>query len=353
MSVMRPLTITIPNFAEDARTKSHYRASLDRRIKAFHGEQEAAVRRSFTAKRESLTAELAAAESLIANRADAAQRAMAAYRSRYPNRMVKGRPVKPSFVEWLMSFGRATRLYRGVTDANSAVIEAQTNQRRLAHKYEQIDSELGRALAAAEEKAKQTTASAEWLTEVHHDRAMGELKTQVEAIDHERESYAKRLEAGRVSDDERRDRTFAEDDVHAVELPLTGMMFYRVDTYGELVYFVVRDLEKRLFALPYDPRLEPLVDGVFDVYRVADTFDVRQRIHAESKLPFTTLDHFYNCNDRQDIVARAAYRDQRAWMKPERTFTATPCSIELERDIIKLLADFAQTIPPPRAPQII
>jgi hypothetical protein len=353
MSVTRPLTITIPNFAEDARTQQQYKTSLERRIKAYHAEQEAAVRRSFMQKREALTAEVGAAEMMIASRVDAAQKAMAAYRLRYPNRTAKGRPAKPSFMEWLTSLGRANRLYKAAVDANAAVIEAQTNQRRVAHKLEQIDSELARALTAAEDKAKQTTASEEWLGDLHRDRAMGDLKSRVDAIEHERESYAKRLEAGRVSDDEKRDRTFAEDDIHAVELPLTAVMFYRVDVFGSLVYFILRDLEKRLFALPYDPRLESIVDGVFDIYRVADSYDVRQRIHAESKLPFTILDHFYNCCDKQDIVARAAYREQRAWMKPERTFSATPCSIDLERDIIKLLAEFATTIPSPRAPQII
>jgi hypothetical protein len=353
LSVTRPLTITIPNFTEDARTQQQYKTTLERRIKAYHSEQESAVRRSFVAKKESLTAELSVAENMIAARNVTAQKAMSAYRLRYPHRMQKGRPVKPSFLEWLFSFGGATRLYRNVTEANSAVIEAQTNQRRLGHKLEVIDSELSRALAATEEKAKETTSSPEWLADLHRDRALGDLKIRVDAIEHERESYAKRLEAGRVSDDEKRDRTFAEQNIHMVELPLTGVMFYRVDAFGSLVYFILRDLEKRLFALPYDPRLESIVDGVFDIYRVADSYDVRQRVHAESKLPFTILDHFFNCCDRQDAASRAAYREQRAWMKPARSYPATPCSMDLERDIIKLLAEFAQTIPSPRAPQII
>jgi hypothetical protein len=353
VSISRPLTITIPNFAEDARTQQHYKTSLERRIKAYHAEQEAAVRRTFTSKREALTAEIAAAEMMIASRNDAAQKAMAAYRTRYPHRLIKSRPAKPSLVEWMSSFGRASKLYQDAVDANTAVIEAQTNQRRLAHKNETIDAELTRALAAAEDKAKQTTASPEWLAELHHDKAMGDLKARVDAIEDERESYAKRLEAGRVGDDEKRDRRFAEDNIHPVEVPLGGMMFYRVDTFGALSYLIVRDLEKRLFALPYDPRLESIIDGVFDVYRVADAYDVKQRVHADSKLPFTILDHFFVCNDRQEIAARAAYREQRAWMKPARTLAPTPCDTDLEREIIALLVAFSATIPSPRAPQII
>ena len=353
MSVTRPLTITIPNFAEDARAQQQYKSSLERRIKAYHGEQEAAVRRSFTAKKEALTAEVAAAESMIASRTEAAQKAMAAYRLRYPNRTAKGRPAKPSFVEWLLSFGRATRLYRAVTDANSAVIEAQTNQRRLADKDEKLDAELARALNAAVEKAKQITTSPEWINDLHSDRAMADLKARADAVTRERESFAKRLEAGQVPDEELRDRAFAERDIHHLDIPLAGFMFYRVDTFGKLTYFILRDLQKRLYALPYDPRLEAIVDGVFDIYRVADKNDVKQRVHDDSKLPFTILNHFYVCNDNEEVMARAAYRDQRGWMKNPRGFRATPCSDDTEREVIAMLAELATTIPSPRAPQII
>jgi hypothetical protein len=346
-------TYTVPNFREDERTQQQYKASLERRVKAYHAEAEAAVRRTFTAKREALTTELSACELMIENRVKAAQAAMAAYRVRYPHRLVKGKPIKPSFMEWLMSFGAASRLHRAVTDANSAVLEAQTNQRRLAHKNEELDNELGRALAHAQEKAKETTSSPEWLAEIHHDKAFGALKQRVDDIEHERERFAKRLEAGRVSDEELRDRKFAQDDIQPVDVPLTGMMFYRIDVFGNLSYFIIRDLEKKLYALPYDPRLEYIIDGVFDVYRVADGYDVRQRVHEESKLPFTILDHFFICNDRQDIVARAAYREQRAWIKQNRGLPPTPAPREMDRDIIKLLVEFSETIPAPRAPQII
>jgi hypothetical protein len=346
-------TYAVPNFREDERTQTQYKASLERRVKAYHAEAEAAVRRTFTAKREALTVELAACETMIESRVKGAQAAMAAYRIRYPHRLVKGRPVKPSFVEWLISFGAASRLYRAVADANTAVQEAQTNQRRLAHKNEELDNELGRALAHAAEKAKETTSSAEWLAELHHDKAFGALKQRVDDIDRERERYAKRLESGRVSDEEQRDRKFAQDDVQPVDVPMTGVMFYRIDVFGTSAYYILRDLEKKLFALPYDPRLEYLIDGVFDIYRVGDGFDVRQRVHEESKLPFTILDHFFVCNDRQDIVARAAYREQRAWIRQNRGLPPTPAPREFDRDIIKLLAEFSETIPSPRAPQII
>jgi hypothetical protein len=343
----------IPDFVEDARAVQHYRSSLDRRIKAYFSDQEAEVRRIFAAKREALTAELAASDLLVAGRVEEVQKALAAYRTRYPKRIVKGRATRPSFLESLFSFGRASGLYRAVTDANSAVIEAQTQQRRVADKNEQLDNELNKAVAAAAEKAKLTTASQEWINEVHSDRAMGDLKKRADAVKAEREAFAKRLEAGQVPDEELRDRSFAEDGVHPVDIPLNGMMFYRVESYGKLNYFILRDLEKRLYALPYDPRLEPIVDGVFDIYRIADTFEVKQRVVADSQLPFTILNHFFTCNNEDEVLARAAYRDQRAAMKNPRAFRATPPAEGVERDVVTLLAEFAPTIPSPRAPQIV
>jgi hypothetical protein len=351
MSVAR--SSAIPDFVEDARAIQHYKSSLDRRIKAYVAEQESEVRRAFAAKRETITAELAASASLLAARAEEVQKALAAYRTRFPQRVVKGRAVKPSFVEWLMSFGRASRLYRAVTDANSAVIEAQTTQRRLADKDEQLETELARALNATLEKAKQTTMSPEWIAGLHSDRAMADLKARADAVTRERESFAKRLEAGQVPDEELRDRAFAERGINHIDIPLAGFMFYRVDTFGKLSYFILRDLQKRLYALPYDPRLEAIIDGVFDIYRVADKNDVKQRVHDDSKLPFTILNHFYVCNDNEEVQARAAYRDQRAWMKTPRGFRATPATDDIEREVIALLAELATTIPSPRAPQIV
>jgi hypothetical protein len=345
-------THQIPNFREDERIQQQYKSSLDRRIKAYHAEAEAEVRRAFAQKREQIIAELKASELMIESRQKAASDAAAAYRTRYPARLVKGRPVRPSFLESLLSFGKASRLYNRVVEANSEVIEAQSNQRRLAHKDEELDNELGRAMNATMEKAKATTASPEWLAEVHRDRAMADLKKRVDEIQAERANYARRLEQNRVSDEEMRDRTFAEQGIEPVDVPLTGIMFYRVLAFGDLAYYVLRDLEKRFFALPYDPRLESIIDGVFDVYRVADGLDVRQRVHSETKVPFTPLDHFFVCCDKQDIVARAAYREQRVWIKENRGLPPTPAPSQMDRDIIKLLADFSETIPPPRAPVI-
>jgi hypothetical protein len=340
----------VPDFRADEAARAQYAQSLERRIKAYFSEQDDAIRRTFAAKRESLAGEILISEALIADRNEAAQKASAAYRIRYPHRFPKSRPVRPAFFEVVLSFGAASRLFGAIAAANSALIEAQTSHRRFTHKDEELDSDLNRALAHAVDTSKATTASPEWLAALHRDPALGAMKARVDAIEREREDYGQRLKAGRVPDDELRDRAFAELEVRPLEIPLSGMMFYRVDRYGALTYCIVRDLEKRFYALPYDPRLEAIIDGVFDVFRVADRFEVRGRIHAESKLPFTILDHFIACNDRQELIARGAYRDQRVWMKKPRSYAATPPTTDAERELVTLLVDYSETIPSPRAP---
>jgi hypothetical protein len=305
----------IPDFRADERARQLYAQSLERRIKVYFSDQDATIRRTFAAKREEIAAELVAGEAIIAERHEAAQQAVAAYRLAYPHRFRAGRALKPAFFENLLSFGAAGKRFAAIAAANSALIEAQSNQRRLAYKDEELETEMNRELARVVEKTKETTASMEWLAELHREPAIAALKARVDAIDAERADFALRLKEDRVPDGELRDRAFAELNVRPIEIPLTGMMFYRVDRYGSLTYVIVRDLEKRFYALPYDPRLEAIIDGVFDIYRLADRFEVRQRVHAETKLPFTLVDHFVACNDGQELMGRSDYRDQRVWMK--------------------------------------
>jgi hypothetical protein len=141
--------------------------------------------------------------------------------------------------------------------------------------------------------------------------------------------------------------------IHQIELPLNGIMFYRIDMYGSRPYYILRDLKQRLYSLPYDPRLEHLVNGVYDIYRIADAWDVKLRIREDNRLPFTMLDHFIACTNKQEGLARDQYRDQQSAMKRERKFQKTPTHLPIEDEVIAMLVSFAETIPRPRAPQII
>jgi hypothetical protein len=222
----------------------------------------------------------------------------------------------------------------------------------MAEKEERLEVDLKRALAEAERTARESVGTPEWIERLaSEDRDFATLKARVDAIAAERAAYTERLNAGHVSDAERRDRWFAEHDVHPISLPVTGIMFYRIVSFGSLAYFIVRDLKKQLFAIPYDARIEPIINGVFDIYRVGDGFEVRQCLHPD-KLPFTILNHFIACCDGQDMFGREAYRQQRAWMRNRPSVRTMPDDSSVENQVRRLLVSFAPTIPSPMAPQI-
>ncbi len=128
-------------------------------------------------------------------------------------------------------------------------------------------------------------------------------------------------------------------------------MFYRLDVFGQLAYYILRDLKQRLYALPYDPRLDAIADGVFDIYRVGDGWDVRLRVQ-DDKLPFTILHHFIACHGGE-VAGKEAYRQQRAWMRSRPAARLTAADHSEETQVRDLLMAFAETLPAsPRAPQI-
>lgn len=342
----------IPNFRADAKAREEYKTQLERRTRDYIDSAEADVRRTFAIKREALRIEMNAAQMILDSRRAEADAALRNYKARYPHRIKKDRTQRPSFFENLASFGKAGKLHKKALDALHAANDAASNQRRLEHADEQLDADMMRGIARATENAKATVTSEPWLKEAHEKAPLSRHKAKVDEIAKERAAYAERLERGAVSAEEMRDRSFAEHDVNPIDLPLNGLMFYRVDIFKALCYFIIRDVENRFYALPYDPRLESIIDGVFDIYRVGNAYEVRQRVQEESKLPFTLLDHFFACSDGQDIVAREAYRQQRRWMRDRKPASATPSERPIEDETRRLLAEFAVTIPSPRAPDI-
>jgi hypothetical protein len=343
----------IPDFDEDRKIVARYEKTLDRKIKQHGSDQKTDIERAFAIKRDTLNAELNAAQIIIDDRTTAAQKAVSAYKARYPKRVPKNKPMPPPFFESLLSFGAAGKLYRTAVEATRAASEARSTKRKLEHRAETLDSDLAKEIARAEAAAKETIGSPEWLAAIHKDPELATLKKRVDEIAAESEHYANRLKTATVSAMEQRDRSFAEAGVQPIELPLSGIMFYRVATFRELSYFILRDLTKRLYALPYDPRLEHIVDGVFDIYRVGATFEVKLRVREDTRLPFTIYDHFLACAEKDEIMAKDAFRRQRTWMREPRAGLQTTDANPLEAQTRDLLAAFAATLAvSPRAPQI-
>jgi hypothetical protein len=189
---------------------------------------------------------------------------------------------------------------------------------------------------------KDVTSSAKWLAEIHDDEEMASVKAKVEEINAERASYAERLAAGTVTNEELRLRAFAEGDIKKFQIPVNGIAFYRIDTFGPDSYFILRDTRKGLSALPYDRRLESILDGVFDFTRTGKEFEIRKSLVPNSPLPLSLLEYFKKIS-ANDETAQEAYRQHQDFAREKRMLATTPVHEfeEMEVTAIELFAKFA------------
>jgi predicted GNAT family acetyltransferase len=309
----------VPNFREDERNRARYESMLQRRIKTHFVEHESSIRRNASNKRDELREELNEAQAEWEALKATADAAREAYRKAYPHHVKKMHLDEPSVLENLRSRGAASKLYQTAKDAWHAAETATSNIRRLEHNENQLDIELKKAIERAPVVSKEVTESEEWLAEIHAEEELANVKAKVDEIDAERESYARRLSAGTVPPDELRLRTFAETDIKHIALPIDGIIFYRIDTFGPKAYFIVRDLRKQLYALPYDRRLEPILGGVYDITRSGKEFEVRRHARQNTRIPLTVLEHFQKCSDNPE-AAQDAYRQHQEFLSEKRAF---------------------------------
>jgi hypothetical protein len=329
--------VAIPNFREDERLFARYEAMLQRRIKTFGMEHESSIRRNASAKRDELREELAKAEGEHARVSALAATAREAYRKAFPRHVKRTRLVEPTMVENLRSLGKAKKLYLAAHEAWLAAEHAMSAIRRIEHNEPQLEIELQRALERAPDVIKDVTESEEWLAEIHAEDDLAEIKAKVDAIVAERDGYTARLAAGAVGDAERRLRAWAQQGVKPLAVPAAGLLFVRVDRYGEAAYFIARDVRKQLYALPYDRRLEPLLDGVYDLEKNGTAFAARVSRRANSPLQLTVREHFQMCFD-DEAAAQLAYQAHREFIKQPRSFAATPCDQREAAAIAALVA---------------
>jgi len=338
-----PAGPAIPNFRDDERARARYASMIESRKKNFAVEHEGTVRRNAWAKRDELREDLDKAGADWERRKEAAEAAKEAYAKAFPHHIKKTRFVEPTGMENLKSLGAANKLYNAAKEAWLAAAAAESVIRRIEHNENQLDIELKKALERAPVVIKEVTESEKWLAEIHADEDLAKAKARAEEINAERAAYAKRLAAGTVSDEEIRLRAFGEADVKHMEMPLDGFIFARIETYGPKSYVILRDLRKQFFALPYDPRLEPLFAGVYDIARSGKDLAVRVHAKPNSREPFTLLDHFLKCNDEEE-AAQEAHRQHQEWAKQRRLLPAMTELDEIEAQAMQLLTDFAATL---------
>ncbi len=335
----------IPDFEKDAQSIAAYEDARVKYERREAGDAESRTRNSFNKKRDAIRAEIAVAASILDERKLKAEKAFKAYANRYPHRVDRNKPMKPSFWESLMSFGMAGRMFnRAITTAAEA-IAAQSLRRRKEHDEEELEQQLKRALYLQEDAIKKKLEGPEGIAAFHARPGVAVLHKRVEEIKLERARYAQRLEKGEVPPTEQRDREFAERKISQLEAPFAGVTIVRVARYGNLSYFILRDLERKLYHLAYDPRLEPLIENVIDVYRLADSFETKLTRGQDGR-PMSVADH-YATNYKDEEVARSEYRRARTALRAPRTELQPMVFVEpAEQQLVDLLAQFARTIGP-------
>lgn len=335
----------IPDFEKDAQSIAAYDDARVRFERREAGDAEARTRATFAKKRDAIRAEIAVAASLLDERRQKAEKAFKTYAARYPHRVDRNKPMKPSFWESLFSLGSAGRMYNRAVLTAADAVAAQSLRRRKEHDEEELEQQLKRALYLQEDAIKKKLEGPEGIAAFHARPGVAVLHKRVEEIKTERARYAQRLEKGEVPPAEQRDREFAERKIGQLEVPFAGVTIVRVVRYGDLSYFILRDLERKLYHLAYDPRLEPLIENVIDVYRLADSYETRLARGADGR-PMAVADH-YNTNFKDEEVARSEYRRARTALRAPRTDLPPMTFVDpAEQQVIELLATFARTIGP-------
>jgi hypothetical protein len=331
----------IPDFEKDAASLAAYDDARLRYERREASDAENKTRSTFNQRRDAIRAEIAVAASLLEERRIKATKALQAYAARYPHRIDRNKPVKPTFWESFLSLGRASRLYKGAIKTAADALSAQSLRRRKEHDEEELEQQLKRALYLNDEALKKRLESPEGLAQFHARPGVAVLFKRVEEIRAERAAYAARLERNEVSPIEQRDREFAERKITQLEAPFDAAMIVRIQTWCSLSYFLLRDLERKLYHLTYDARLEPLLETVFDVYRIVDSFEVKAHRGADGR-PFTILDHL-TAVYKDEEKARSEFRRIRTAQRQPRDLSPMTVVDPAEQTLLDLLAVFART----------
>lgn len=343
---------TIPDFQADAEAVAAYTDARVSYLSRQASDEEERTRASFARRRAAIRAEIDEAAGLQEGRKAMAEEALWQYALRYPLRVTGDSPSPPSLWESLWSLGFANRMYKRALVTAAEVDNAKSRRRRLEQSEEELEHQLQRALYLQEDARKKSLELPDGgLEGFYAQPAMAALRSRVEEINAERTRFAARLAAGEVSHVELRDREFAQERILPLEAPCDGVTIIRVARYADLTYFILRDLETKLYALAYDPRLEALIEYVVDVYWLVDSFRVRAAL-APTGWPMTIAEH-YVTNFKDPAEARYALNMERSALSVARTDVPPMRPRQNldgqgdEAELIEILATFAATLPQP------
>jgi hypothetical protein len=246
----------------DAVAKSLVGAAIAAAIQQMKDEHE------FTRLRLEATAR--AAEAVLSALDNHAHLTRSKYARIVPKRRTASGIVRPPtlFFDNLLSMGAAEKFYKQAVQAaqakREALVKVRTTRAELAKHMGKIES----ALVVRELDLRRHFKSDEGKRELEADPRLADLAEKVRAMDAERKDYLARLSAGTVSDEERRDRSMAEEGYRYVDGEVLGLhcLHERELRFGDLRYLMFRDRLDRIWVMDYAGDLMPLTQMRFDIF---------------------------------------------------------------------------------------
>ena len=335
----------IPDFAKDAATIAEYDAAKARFERSEISHAESAVRASYTRKRAGVLAEIAAAANALEERKKIAERNLKGYAEAYP-RHVRGNQIeRPGFFEWLFSFGGASRLYNSAARSSQDVVNAQATYRRRQRWEEELENWLRRSIHRVTVELKERAGSQEWLDKFS---VRAQKSPICFGVCNRSAKIGKPTDSVWPPATSRRSNSAIASSVRTrlrrCVRTFDGMMIDDIMNFGDISIWIFLDLQTNKYWLPYDRRLENLIDSVFDTYRLVD--DLKAKFNrSEDGRRFTPLDHYLR-RLRDETDSRVEWRKRTTNLRTQKDVARdSPIKRPRTRKSSDLLASLAATSP--------
>jgi hypothetical protein len=259
----------VPDFGADEEVRTQYHAVSKTLLIAAIAGALRKMREEHEFQRLRFEANKRAADAVLA----ALERHAHSTRSKYARIVPKQRTasgiVRPPtlFFDNIVSMGAAEKYYKQAVEAANAKREAMIKVRTTARDLQRHMDKIETALVVHELEVRKYYKTEAGRQELEADPRLEELARTCAAIDVERKEYETRLAAGTVSDEERRDRTMAQDGYRYLDGQVLGLhcLHERELRFGSLRYLMFRDAVDRIWVLEYALDVLPLTQMRFDV----------------------------------------------------------------------------------------
>ena len=259
----------VPDFNADAEVRQQYEVVAKQLLTAAIADALRTMREEHEFQRLRLEANKRAAQSVLAALERHAHDVRTKYARLVPKQRTASGIVKPPtlFFDTLLSMGQANKLYDQAVEAAQLKRDAMIKVRSTSRDLEIHLGKIETGLVVRELEVRKHFKSENGRLELDANPQLHELAVKCAAIELERADYRARLEAGTVTDEERRDRTMAHDGYRYIDGNITGLhcLAQREVRFGGLRYLMFRDADEKIWMIEWAMDLLPLTQMRFDV----------------------------------------------------------------------------------------